>query len=253
MRRCEIRQLPTEKVLGDYLAEAGFGQIVVKVAPVELARIAAAVGLAREEESEAAAGRPFWVRRVVDQSGHLVRVEGLPGARHEDRFRPFDPTVARRLRAMMLDVVNSPGGTAYRAFHDRAGGERLPGITVGGKTGTAELEVRVTTKRGWRRTVRRQHAWFVGFAQRESEVPVRTLAFVVLIEELRGRQTGGQVCAPVARDLVAQVYRLRARTARAPREAWLERLVDRGRKALEDWLLGPRSPRSPGPWRKPDE
>jgi cell division protein FtsI/penicillin-binding protein 2 len=155
----------------------------------------------------------------------------------------------------MLDVVSSPGGTAYRAFHDRAGGERLPGVTVGGKTGTAELDVRVTTKDGRRRTVRRQHAWFVGFAQRDNQVPVRTLAFVILIEQVRGRQTGGQLCAPVARDLVAQLFRPTPGTARAPQPAWLNTLVDHGRRALQAWLLGPRSPlhRLPGGSRRRNE
>jgi cell division protein FtsI/penicillin-binding protein 2 len=188
------------------------------------------------------------VRRVVDARGHAVRLEGLPGAPRESNFQPFEPAVAQRLRGMMLQVVDSPSGTAYRAFH-RDGAPRLPGITVGGKTGTAELDVRVTTKSGRRATVRRQHAWFVGFAQKEDEAPVRTLAFVVLVEQVRGRQTGGQICAPVARDLVAQVLRPTESARRPQGEQWLERLADQGRRALGEWLTGPHSP-LPSPWRK---
>jgi cell division protein FtsW len=253
MLRCEMGHVPPAKELGSYLPEAGFGQVVVKVAPIELARIAAAVGLAREEASEAAAGRPYWVRRVVDGRGHSVGLEGLPGAAQSEPFRPFDPEIARRLRGMMLEVTGTPRGTAYRAFHTRGGGERLPGVTVGGKTGTAELDVQVTTKAGQRQTVRRQHAWFVGFAQRETEVPVRTLAVAVLVERLRGGQTGGQVCAPVARDLVAQVFRPSAGTARLPGEAWRDNVMRRAGRALQDWLLGPRSPLLPPAWRKERE
>ena len=241
MERCELGRVPSEKELGSYLAEAGFGQIVVKVAPIEMARIAAAAGVARVEGSEAAVPQPYWVKRVVDAQGRTLHIEGLPGAPRTDTFRPFDPVVAHRLRAMMLAVVNDRGGTAYRALHDRGGAGRLPGITIGGKTGTAELDVRLATKSGRRRTARRQHAWFVGFAQKESVVPVKTIAFVVLVEELRGRQTGGQVCAPVARDLVAQVFPS-AGNHPPSRETLLGTLLDRGRRALEDWLRHPRLP-----------
>jgi penicillin-binding protein A len=235
MERCELGHVPTEKKLASYLAEAGFGQIVVKVAPVEMARIAAAAGVARVPESEAAVPQPYWVKRVVDARRQTLRVDGLPGAPRAGTFRPFDPAVAHRLHEMMLGVVNAPGGTAYHAFHDRGGAERLPGITVGGKTGTAELDVQVATKAGRHRMARRQNAWFVGFAQKESEVPVKTIAFAVLVEDLRGRQTGGQICAPVARDLAAQVFPAEGNHPPS-RETLLGTLLDRGRRAFQDWL-----------------
>jgi cell division protein FtsI/penicillin-binding protein 2/cell division protein FtsW (lipid II flippase) len=252
MVRCEFAHVPSERVLADYLPEAGFGQVAVKVAPIELARIAAAVGVARTEESQGSVPRPFWVQKVVDAGGHAVRMEGLPGAPRDNNFQPFEPAVAQRLRTMMLEVVNAPAGTAHRAFY-RDGAPRLPGITVGGKTGTAELDVEVTLKSGKRAKVRRQHAWFVGFAQKEDEVPVRTLAFVVLVEQVRGRQTGGAICAPVARDLVAQLLRPSASAALVPREPWVDKLVDQGRRAVQDWLTGPRSPLIPPAWRKRDQ
>ena len=239
MERCEIGHVPSEKRLASYLPEAGFGQIVVKVAPIEMARIAAAAGVARVDESQAAVPRPYWVKRVVGEGGHTLRVEGLPGASYTDTFRPFDPAVAHRLRSMMIGVANSPGGTAYRAFHNRGGAAYLPGVTVGGKTGTAELDVQVAEGSGRRRSVRRQHAWFVGFAQKESEVPVRTLAFVVLVEDLRGRQTGGQICAPVARDLIAHVFQP-ASAIPPPPGTLVGTLLDRGRRAIQGWLRGSR-------------
>jgi cell division protein FtsW len=241
MERCELGHVPTERKLASYLAEAGFGQIVIKVAPVEMARIAAAAGVARVAESQAAVPQPYWVKRVQDAKGQSLRVDGLPGASQADTFRPFEPAVAHRLHEMMLGVVNDRGGTAYHAFHDRGGGERLPGITVGGKTGTAELDVRVATRAGSHRTARRQHAWFVGFAQKESEVPVKTVAFVVLVENLRGRQTGGQICAPVARDLVAQIFPTAGHHPPS-RETLLGTLLNRGRRAIQDWLRRPRLP-----------
>jgi len=164
-------------------------------------------------------------------------VEGLPGASQTDTFRPFDPAVAHRLRSMMLGVANSPGGTAYRAFHNRDGAAYLPGVTVGGKTGTAELDVQTVARSGRQRTVRRQHAWFVGFAQKENELPVRTLAFVVLVEDLRGRQTGGQICAPVARELIAQAFQP-ANGTPPVHNTLVGTLLNRGLRAVEGWLHG---------------
>jgi len=71
-------------------------------------------------------------------------------------------------------------------------------------------------------------------------VPVRTVAFAVLVEELRGRQTGGQVCAPVARDLVAQIFPP-TRSAPPAGKTLLGTFIDRGRRALEGWLRGGRT------------
>jgi hypothetical protein len=62
---------------------------------------------------------------------------------------------------------------------------------------------------------------------------------VVLVEELRGRQTGGQVCAPVARDLIAQVFRPSGSSARLSGRPWLDRLVNHAGHALQEWLFGP--------------
>ena len=62
-------RVPSEKELASYLAEAGFGQIVVKVAPVEMARIAAAAGAARLPESRPTVPQPYWVKSVRDGVG----------------------------------------------------------------------------------------------------------------------------------------------------------------------------------------
>jgi peptidoglycan glycosyltransferase len=200
MERAELSDTPAADELAPYLAEAGFGQVVVKAAPIELAMIAAAVGVAGEDEGRHGAARPHWVE-AVQQGERRRRPAAMSGTRSDEPYRPFDPTVARRLREMMLGVVNEPGGTAYAAFHrDRA--FRLPGVTVGGKTGTAEFEKRVTVN-GKASKAMGTHAWFIGFARTEREVEPRTLAFAVLVEDVRGRQsTGGRICAPLARNLL---------------------------------------------------
>src|SRR5207248_7262007 len=142
--------------------------------------------------------------QVID-GARRVRPDTGTGAPSSQSYRPFDPAVAKRLREMMLKVVEDPAGTAYAAFH-RSGAPGLPGVTVGGKTGTAQFDKEVTVN-GRRRKARGVHAWFVGFARSEREVQPRTVAFAVLIEDVRGRlSTGGHVGAPVARDLLADLF-----------------------------------------------
>ncbi|HVL65605.1 MAG TPA: penicillin-binding transpeptidase domain-containing protein, partial [Actinomycetota bacterium] len=87
--------------------------------------------------------------------------------------------VARQLTSMMENVVN--GGTGV--------GARLSGTQVAGKTGTAEVDVGGE---------RRNHAWFIAFAP--SGAPKVAVAVVA---EYGG--VGGQVAAPLARQILANV------------------------------------------------
>lgn len=195
----ELAHAPDVKSLAEYLPFAGFGQIVVKASPLEMAQIAGAAGAAREDNPEAPAARPSWVQAVV-QHGTKRQPEGFAGAPNTKPYRPFSAHVAQQLRRLMIGVVESPSGTAHGAFF-RGGGRLLPGITVGGKTGTAEYE------RGKRGGIGR-HAWFIGFARSDWEQQPRTIAFAVLVEGVRKGGTGGTVCAPVARDLVQRILPL---------------------------------------------
>ncbi len=201
MRRAELAEIPSPDQLAAYLPEAGFGQVVVKTAPIELAMLAGAAGVATNDEASAA--RPYWVGEVVDGKNRY-RPQGQVGTASDEPYRPFPTAVARRLREMMLKVVNSPGGTAYGAFY--RGGYRLPLVTVGGKTGTAEFE-KLKEVSGKRVRTVGTHAWFMGFARSDREAQPRTLAYAVLVEDVRGRQsTGGHVCAPAARDLLIDIF-----------------------------------------------
>lgn len=210
LREAGLKVAPNPDSIAPYLPEAGFGQIVVKVAPIELARLAGAIGRA-EPRSEGGFSdvsgeypgcpEPFWVEKVGTSPAPAGRV-GSPG---ETPYRPFPPEVARRLREMMTRVVSDPSGTAYRAFHDGAGRERLPHLEIGGKTGTAEFEKLVTLPSGQKGRARGKHAWFVGFARERDRIPPRVLAFAVLVEDAKGRATGGAVCAPLAHDMLARL------------------------------------------------
>lgn len=206
MKAAELSKVPDERELAEHLPYAGFGQIVVKTSPLEMAMLAAAAGAARTEGGDhpVPAARPHWVQAVVNRSGKR-EPEGVFGAPDRRPYRPFSEAAAQRLRKMMVGVVEDPSGTAHAAFY-RGGERRLPGITVGGKTGTAEFDKITTDARsGRKRTVTGRHAWFIGFARSDHELEPRTLAFAVLVEDVRRGGTGGTICAPVARDLIAHV------------------------------------------------
>jgi peptidoglycan glycosyltransferase len=77
------------------------------------------------------------------------------------------PETAQQVRQMMIALVKSGSAAA------------VPGLTIGGKTGTAEVSSGLGP-----------HAWFIGFAEAEG----RTVAIAVVVEH--GGQ-GGDIAAPI--------------------------------------------------------
>ncbi len=244
MLRAELHHAPTADRLAEHLPYTGFGQIDIKVSPLEMAMLAGAVGMARADGLDVPAARPHWVAKVI-AGGAELQPERLPGAPIIGKpYAPFSRETAERLRAMMIGVANSPGGTAYAAFHYGAQ-PRLPGITVGGKTGTAEFE-KADGRIG-------RHAWFIGFARSDHELAPRTIAYAVLLEDVRRGFTGGRACAPVARDVIAEILPAPGRETPSP-AGGLERFYQQQIRPrmgplapIIDWLRDRFTPRrSPG-------
>jgi penicillin-binding protein 2 len=91
----------------------------------------------------------------------------------------------------LIAVVNEPGGTGSSA--------RIKGVTVAGKTGTAQVvtlekEKELRSKNGSADS-HKDHAWFVGIAPAENP----KIAVAVIIEH---GGHGGSAAAPFARDLI---------------------------------------------------
>ena len=190
--------MPSERELAEHLDAAGYGQIVVKTSPIEMARLAGAFSRARMDLGSDAGTRPHWVKAIVVNNA-LREPSDVFGAPNRDPYAPFPQSVAARVRELMVGVVQNPGGTAHAAFY-AGGAPRLQGITVGGKTGTAEFEKTVSG----RKTIGR-HAWFIGFARSDHELQPRTIAFAVLLEDVRRGATGGGACAPLARRIIERI------------------------------------------------
>jgi peptidoglycan glycosyltransferase len=94
------------------------------------------------------------------------------------RTRAVSTKTAHEVRTMMIDVVSSGTGTSGA----------IPGVTVAGKTGTAELKPNSTDPKD-------ADAWFVAFAP--AEKPAVAVAVMLV-----GAGFGGTAAAPVARQVL---------------------------------------------------
>ena len=147
---------------GEDTARLAIGQERLAVTPLQMAMVAGAVA------NEGMAMAPRLMTRIVDRGGSVVQ-RGEP----EELGQVISPTNAAELAAMMEDVVRE--GTGTRAALSGVG------VTVAGKTGTAESD-----------DPDRNQAWFIGFAPAEDP----SVAVAVVIEDTPS--TGGEAAAPVA-------------------------------------------------------
>ena len=101
--------------------------------------------------------------------------------------RVVSAQTAKRLRAMMCGVVS--GGTGMKAA--------IAGITVGGKTGTAQKIDKLTgaysEKKGW--------SSFIGFLPAENPM----LLCAVVIDEPANAESGGAAAAPLFKKIMTQI------------------------------------------------
>lgn len=147
------------------LAQMGYGQSTVVATPLQMAMVPAAIA------NEGTLMSPYLVRQVRKggTNEELSTFESKPVG------YPMTRDAAEELSEMMRGVVT--GGTAR--------GASVSGLTVYGKTGTAQ------------QGGGEDHAWFVGYAERDNNTD--RIAFAVVLE--RGG-TGGRVAVPVARKVL---------------------------------------------------
>jgi len=128
----------------------------------------------------------------VEMKPYLVAQERGPDASVLSQTQPqvlrrsVSARVAQQVTGMMELVVSSGTGQAAQ----------IPGITVAGKTGTAQ--------HGTSAEHLPPHAWFVAFAPAQHP----SVAVAVLVEDggsLGSDATGGAVAAPIARDVMCAV------------------------------------------------
>ncbi|NLU10007.1 MAG: penicillin-binding protein 2 [Tepidanaerobacter acetatoxydans] len=152
--------------------DASIGQGYHSFTPIQIADYIAAIA------NEGIWMKPHLIKSIVDADGNVV-LEKNPeiGGRLDISNKTYE-IIKNGMRGVTL-----PGGTAYGVFAD------FP-ISVAGKTGTAEWDLR-----------KDPHGWFVAFAPYEDP----EIAVAVFIEQAG---SGGTTGGPVARAIFEEYFHL---------------------------------------------
>ena len=156
-------------------AQSAIGQRDVRVTPLQMAMITAAVA------NDGVVLQPRLIDTVQEFDGRQVRdFAAEPLEAGADNGRAISQTTARSLQQMMAGVVSNGSGRAAA----------IGGIQVAGKTGTAQ------TAPGRNPTV-----WFTGFAPLDDP----QIAVAVVLPDggdVGEEATGGRVAAPIAKQVI---------------------------------------------------
>ena len=146
-------------------AQVGIGQYDVRVTPLQVAMMSAAVA------NDGVVMKPYLVDSVLGSDLSTID-EGTP----EKFSQAMEPETADELTEMMKLVVTNGTGTQAA----------VPGVSVAGKTGTAEHAEEAPP-----------HAWFTGFAPADN--PEIAVAVVVEDGGSAGSEAyGGSVAGPIS-------------------------------------------------------
>ncbi|WCO67148.1 penicillin-binding protein 2 [Iamia majanohamensis] len=161
------------------LARASIGQGDVSASPLQMALVTAGI------VNGGSVPTPHVMDRVTDEEGEVVSTFAP-----SEWTRATSAETADVIRRGMVEVAQ-PGGTAE--------GLQIPGLEVGGKTGTAQLGTDPP----------RSHAWILGFAGPPGQPPEVAVAVIVEGQDGASEQTGGRVAAPIARAVMEAVLAAR--------------------------------------------
>ncbi len=169
-----------------FLARTAFGQQDVSMTPLQGAMIASAVA------DDGILMQPYLVDKEV-----APNLSVLNKTEPTQLSQVLDPDLDHNLQSMMEAVVTAPEGTGHPARITD-----IPGVAVGGKTGTADTGRTLPNGRA-----EAPHAWFIGYAMQNG---VAKIAVAVLIEHggVQGNETtGGEAAAPVAKAVMEAYLR----------------------------------------------
>jgi len=151
------------------LVNLGIGQGEIGVSPLQMAVYCAALA------NKGIIYQPHIVRSVYNRKTKQLQDVAYASRKAITMQDEFWNVIHKG----MYDVVNTPGGTALSA--------KVPGISVCGKTGTAQ------NPHG------EDHAWFIAFAPRNNP----KIALCVLVEN---SGFGGTIAAPIAQQLLMKYF-----------------------------------------------
>jgi cell division protein FtsI/penicillin-binding protein 2 len=159
-------------------ALSSIGQFETAATPLQMAMVASAVA------NNGTLMKPYMVDKLQAPS-----LDVISQTEPQKLSEPLSKSNAQILQSMMETVVNDPQGTGNKA--------QISGVTVGGKTGTAQHGVANSEK---------PYAWFISYAKlADGSSPV---AVAVVVEDGSANRediTGGGLAAPIARSVMKAV------------------------------------------------
>ncbi|WP_340377646.1 penicillin-binding transpeptidase domain-containing protein [Streptomyces sp. SS7] len=159
-------------------AQDGIGQASNRATPLQMAMVASAVA------NDGKLMRPYMVDELK-----APNLDTLETTEPQQLSQAVSAETAQKLQDMMVTVVNDPQGTGGKA--------KISGVTVGGKTGTAQHGLNNSEK---------PYAWFISYAKlSDGSTPV---AVAVVVEDGAANRediTGGGLAGPIARDVMKAV------------------------------------------------
>ena len=159
------------------LAQSGIGQFNVKATPLQMALVAAAIA------NDGILMKPHLMNSFTDQSGEIIEI-----------YKPLIwQTVLSRQDALSLQLameITATSGTATNLA--------IPGIVVGGKTGTAQVDAERPDD---------THGWIVGYAGPSDGESTLAIAVIVESSPGQGQLTGGADAAPIAKEVLLEALK----------------------------------------------
>ncbi|WHX19779.1 penicillin-binding protein 2 [Streptomyces malaysiensis subsp. malaysiensis] len=156
-------------------AMSAIGQFDNRATPLQMAMVAAAVA------NDGKLMKPYMVDSL--RAPNLNTVEQTDP---EQMSQPLSSENAQKLQSMMETVVKEGTGTSAQ----------IPGVTVGGKTGTAQHGVANS---------KNPYAWFISYAKGNDGSPVAVAVVIEGSDTLRGDIAGGKLAAPIAKSVMQAV------------------------------------------------
>ncbi|MCX4963439.1 penicillin-binding transpeptidase domain-containing protein [Streptomyces sp. NBC_00654] len=156
-------------------AMAGIGQASNRTTPLQMAMVASAIA------NDGKLMQPYMVAERQAPNLDVIYTH-----KKEQLSQPLSGENAQKVQQMMETVVKNGTGT----------NARISGVTVGGKTGTAQHGLNNSEK---------PYAWFISYAKTGNGSPV---AVAVVVEDGQANRddiSGGGLAAPIARDVMKAV------------------------------------------------
>ncbi|MEU6172849.1 penicillin-binding protein 2 [Streptantibioticus parmotrematis] len=153
-------------------AQTGIGQFDVRATPLQMAMVTSAIANGGKLMA------PHMVSKVTDGDGDALQSFG-PSV----KSTPISSHTAGELRSAMVSVIQQGTGT----------NARIPGVEVGGKTGTAQHGVDNSGN---------PYAWFVSYAKNSAGKEVAVAVMVDDPNAARAEISGNGFAGPIAKSMM---------------------------------------------------